>query len=114
MSYRQSSLTTDTIPYPFEITSLGADANPTTYTVEFAFMSDDKTKPAGTDWHAGTWETWTVTGVGTPYRAVTPSIGPAGIVTTLTARPQPYFPWLRVTVSGTVVLVMQLGALHID
>ena len=114
MSYRQSSLTTDTIPYPFEVTNLGNDINPTAYTVEFAFMLDDKTKPGISDWHAGTWETWTVTGVGTPYRAVTPDIGPVGTITTLTARTQPYWPWLRVTESGTVILVTRLGPLNID
>ena len=113
VGYRQSSLTTDSIPYPVTFESNGVVTDPTAYTAEFAFMLDEQTKPGTNDWHAGTWQTWTITGPGTPYRAVTPSVGPTGTITTLTARPQPYYPWLRITVAANDVHVVQLPPLYI-
>jgi hypothetical protein len=73
-------------------------------------MTTATAKPGVTDWVAGTWETDTVTGPATPYVAVTPSIGPVGTITTLTAA-APYYPWVQITVSGTVVHVEPLGTL---
>ena len=114
MAYRQSSLATDTIPYRYTLKTDGNPVDPTANPVSFAFMLDDVTKPGATDWVSGTWETWTATGADTPYRAVTPSIGPAGAVTSLAARTQPYYPWIRVTLSATNVLIAQLPPIYID
>lgn len=97
--YSISGLSTVTIPFPFTWLVDGVATDPVSLLLEWAFKLDDRTKPGSSDWHPGTWETWSVA-VGTPYRAVTPTIGPGGLITNLTARPQPYWAWPRVTAAS--------------
>ena len=111
MSYSQSGLTTDQIAYPVTYLNNGAPSDPSATAVSFAFMSDDVTKPGTSDWQAGTWATFTIT-VGTAYRALTPFVGPTGAVTSLTARSQPYWPWIKL-VDGATTIVMQLQPITI-
>lgn len=102
--YAISGLATVTIPFPFTYLLNGNATDPVALQLDWAFMLDDSTKPGTNDWHAGTWETWS-TASGTPYRAVTPTIGPGGLITTLAARPQPYWAWPRVTAASDDVWV---------
>lgn len=97
-----SGLATVTMPFRFTWLVNGVITDPISLLLEWAFELDDRTQP--TVWVPGSWETWSTT-VGSPYKAVTPTIGPAGTVKNLTARPQPYYAWMRVTAAADDVWV---------
>jgi hypothetical protein len=69
-----STLSTRFVKCWVSVTQSGVQIDPTTGTVEFAFVADDVT-PGASDWKAGTWES---TGFEYLGRCL---VGPSGVVT---------------------------------
>jgi hypothetical protein len=76
VNLQMSHLSTDYVPIPVSVTSSGEPYNPTSDTVQFAFMPTSTQVPQSGDWVAGAWETVS-TNVLYPYNAVC-LVGTAG------------------------------------
>jgi hypothetical protein len=55
--YELSHLSTEYILIPVAVTNAGAPYNPTSDTVQFAFMPNSVQQPVTSDWVNGSWET---------------------------------------------------------
>lgn len=105
MTLTISSLSVQYVRAPVAAELNGAVYNPTSDTVQFAFMAVGAT-PASGDWHAGSWET--VTGPPAQYIARCLVGGTAGVVLTAGT----YVVWLKVT-DNPEVPVAQVGVLTV-
>lgn len=83
-------------------TDSGSPVNPTTGTVEFAFLTNES-NPASGDWHAGVWET-----AGDEYLGRI-LLGPNGTYDLAVAT---YNVWIRVVYSGETV-VENIGEFYV-
>lgn len=106
---RVSSLSTTYVKCRISAKENGVDANPTSGTVEFAFIPDSASNPnpVSGDWKAGSWESALDGGVYSYWGRCL--IGSGGVVT-LTAGS--YDVWVRVTKSPEVV-IDNVGVLNI-
>lgn len=87
----RSVLDTQYLPYPVAFIIGGVAQNPTSDTVQFAFMPNPANQNPGTsDWHTGTWIT---TSTGTYMAQIL--IGPANTGTPLTVGL--YNVWIKIT-----------------
>lgn len=100
MSVNLSSLSREYIKSRVRLYSAGAEIDPTTYTVEWAFKNTTDEPEAG-DWVAGSWES----NADATKHWVRCLIGPGG-TTTLTD--DTYYAWVRLT-GATEIPVRQIG-----
>lgn len=102
---RISSLSLEQLRFPVFADAAGAPVNPTSYTVQVAFMAASNTNPAVGDWKAGGWDT---TIIGTYVATVL--VGPGGV-----ANPAPgtWYVWVQIN-TGTEIIVRQVGELEVD
>lgn len=105
---RISSASTEYLRANVYASSGGVVVDPTSATVEFAFLASDY-DPAGADWQAGDWDT---TDIGTYVAQML--VGPSGYE--LSAAVGSYYVWLRLTVTGDdpEELVRQIGKLIVE
>jgi hypothetical protein len=87
-----SHLSTEYILIPVSVTKAGAPYNPTSDTLQFAFMPTPVQIPQSGDWVSGTWETDSANII-YPYTAKC-LIGPSGTVTLGTGT---YIIYLKIT-----------------
>lgn len=97
-----STLSTRFVKCWVSVTQSGAQIDPTTGTVEFAFVTDGTT-PGSSDWKAGSWES---TGFEYLARCL---VGPSGVIS-LTAGT--YDVWIRYT-KAPESIVESIGHLYI-
>jgi hypothetical protein len=74
-----SHLSTEYVLIPVAVTKAGVSYNPTSDTVQFAFMSTPTQIPGVSDWQTGAWDTDS-TNILYPYTAKC-LVGPAGTIT---------------------------------
>ena len=103
MAVKLSSLSTEYIRVPVSATENGQPVDPTSSTVEFAFMTDPKLEP--TTWYNGSWET-----AGTTYYARILIGSGAGGTALADGK---YYVWLRITGSPEIP-VRRVGVLEIE
>jgi hypothetical protein len=99
-----SSLSTEYVQVPVSATAAGVNVNPTSDSVQFAFMATGNPTPS--DWHTGTWTTIAPT----TYLAQI-LVGPDNGGVTLTAGTT-YAIWVKVT-DNPETPVRQVGLLKI-
>jgi hypothetical protein len=93
---RFSTLSTRYVKCYISVTQSGVQIDPTTGTVEFAFVADGVT-PGSSDWKTGSWETTSDEYLG---RCL---VGPTGTVTLTAAT---YDVWVRYTKTPEVIAEM--------
>ena len=102
---RISSASKENIRFPVFADTGGGLANPTSDTVQMAFLPGSSQLPIVTDWHAGTWDTNVIGG----YVAQI-MVGPGGAVALAAGE---YYAWVQLT-DGSEIVVRQAGQLIID
>lgn len=102
---RISSASTETLRCPVFADSAGALVNPSTYTVQFAFIASASALPQVGDWKTGSWDTNIIGG----YVAQV-LVGPSGAANPGSGS---YYMWVQIVGAGETV-VRQVGQLIID
>lgn len=103
-----SHLATEYVLVPVVVTKAGVPYNPTSDTLQFAFMPSPVQVPKTSDWVSGSWETVT-TNIIYPYNAKC-LVGPAGTITLGTGS---YVMYLKIT-DNPEVPVLTGGTLVIN
>jgi hypothetical protein len=102
---RFSALSTEPVVATVKAYQAGAPLNPTTGTVQMAFLATPLAQPGAGDWKAGSWDTNEIG----EYVAQC-EIGPAGAVT-LTAGQ--WWVWVQITLNP-VTVVRQVGSIVVE
>lgn len=101
---RVSSASLEYVRFPVWADSAGAITNPSSYTVQAAFLASSTATPQTADWHAGSWDQNVI---GTYVAQVL--VGTGGVALAAGT----YYVWVQVTASPETV-VRQVGQLIVD
>lgn len=104
---RQSVLSKELVNFDVSASLAGLPVNPTSKTVEVAFLTSSRAEPGAEDWKAAAWDT---TLIGTYVAQCL--VGPGGTFVPVAGR---YYTWVRIIdVSSLETVIRQVGMLWID